>query len=268
MKGFSYFKPDFGRCWIILALLFVGSIAFGGVLGVLGIDNQTLSYAASMLLPFLYIWLKSRDAKARGVEPKPLNNSNFGNLGAAWIFIISAICVLSLGIVLEPATGFIPMPDSIKKVFEEAFVNVILWDGILSTCILAPLCEEFLCRGMMLRGMMAHGRSAKNAILWSAAIFAIMHFNPWQSIPAFVIGAFFGWLYVKTGSLWLTIALHAFNNAFSTLLARLMPDMGVDQGWMDILPTGRFIILYIIALALTAQAIILIYRNYEKTISD
>ena len=275
MNRFSYFKPTLAQSWVIVALMFAGSLALGAISSVIkvfggsgGLECESLSYLGSMLVPFIYIWLKAGAARGAEQEPKALTAGHFGKLGAAWTFVTAAIGVFAFGIVLEPTTAFIPMPEAIKKIFEEAFLNVPLWDGILSTCILAPLCEEFLCRGMMVRGMLSEGRSPRSAILWSALIFAVMHFNPWQSIPAFVIGAFFGWLYVKTGSLWLTVALHAFNNGLSTLMTRLMPDLGVDEGWMDILPTGKYILIYAICLVLVAQAIILIYRNYEKTISD
>ena len=108
--------------------------------------------------------------------------------------------MLSLSVVIEPTTSFIPMPDSIKAIFEKAFVESALWDMIVSTCILAPLLEELLCRGIMLRGMLARRKAPWKAIVWSALIFAVMHMNPWQSIPAFLIGLLLGWVYYRTHS--------------------------------------------------------------------
>lgn len=270
MKYLQHFKPTLSQSWLIALFLIVGSLALGLIVNALGLllgfswKCESLSYLLGMLFPFAYILFKS--IQSAGSGPVPLNRFDFGRMGAGLYFPVAVVGMLSLSVLIEPASALMPMPDFVKSVFEEAFLNVSLWDGIVSTCILAPLCEEFLCRGMMLRGMLHQGHSPRSAILWSALIFAVMHLNPWQAVPAFIIGLFFGWIYYRTGSLWTTIALHCVNNSLSTFLMRSLDGMDVDDGFIDILPTGRYVILYCICLVVFTT-VILILRKNEKTLS-
>ncbi|HYD49075.1 MAG TPA: CPBP family intramembrane glutamic endopeptidase [Terriglobales bacterium] len=84
--------------------------------------------------------------------------------------------------------------------------------GFVALTVVAPLTEEIICRGLILRGLLAR-HSPLRAVLWSAAIFAIMHLNPWQLVSAFVAGLILGWAYVRTRSLGLCFLGHALHNA-------------------------------------------------------
>lgn len=252
-------------------LLVAGSLAIGLVAAALALWGggnvlkcESLSYLLGMSFPFAYLFFSS--ARSVWSDPVPLDRPSFGKLGAFRYVLAAVVGMLSLSVLIEPMTALMPMPDSIKAVFEEAFINVPLWDGILSTCILAPLCEEFLCRGMMLRGMLYQGRSPRSAILWSAMIFAVMHLNPWQAVPAFLIGLFFGWIYFRTGSLWTTIALHCVNNSMSMLIARTCDGVEVDDGFINLLPSWQYAILYSLCAVIFAAVILILKRN-EKTLS-
>lgn len=271
VKSISSFKPTLSQSWLIALFLVIGSLLVGLIVGALQLffpvsllKCESLSYLVCMLFPFAYILAKS--AEHSGEEGTPLSRNSFGRLGVCAFTLLAILGMLSLGVLTEPLTAFIPMPDSVKNLFEAAFRDLPLWDGIVSACILAPLCEEFLCRGMMLRGMLCSGVSPRAAIIWSAFIFAAMHMNPWQALPAFVLGAFFGWVYYQTGALWLTILLHCVNNSMSTYLTRAFDSLEIDDGLIDILPTGQYILLYCLCAALFA-AVILIFRKNEKTLS-
>ena len=90
---------------------------------------------------------------------------------------------------------------------------------MLAAVIVAPLTEELLFRGVILRGLLLH-YSAPKAIIASSLLFGLVHLNPWQAIGAVVLGALFGWWYVRTRSLTLCIFGHAFNNLLAVLLYR------------------------------------------------
>lgn len=254
MDVLKRYLPNLGECWLLVALMFIGSIVAGVVIP----DGpMSAQYAASLLLPFLYIFFLA----PKKYRPVPLNAPSFGKLGGIGMFALSALAMLALMVAVEPTTEFIPMPDLIKDLFRKVFINTKLWDGVVSTCILAPLLEELLCRGVMMRGMLRHKSPAK-AIFWSAFLFAVMHANPWQSIPALIFGIMFGWVYYRTGCLWLTIFLHCLNNSISTLIARLMPDADVDEGLMDLMGSGYWI-LFAASIVVLAVSIFIIY---EKTV--
>lgn len=268
---FQYWAPTLGEIWGMVAVL-LGAMIFAGIVTppiirafpFLNGVFESLSYAIGMAIPLTVAWLIARSRMKAGAKPLPLDASDFGGMTPARFAIVSTVALVSLSVVLEPATAFIPMPESVKDMFEKAFKEVTLLDGILATCILAPICEELFCRALAMRGILACGGSAVKAILWSAFIFAFIHLNPWQSIPAFVIGVFFGWIYLRTGSLTATVFLHFANNAISTLLTRLFPEMGMDEGLIDILPTGLYIVIYIAAAALLFAAISALNRKLPK----
>ena len=270
----DWYRPGTGESWVIALTMVIGGLIFGLFIGLMKNiapgpiwDAQSISYILTFVLPVIFIAIRANAARdsaiMTGDEPSAVNAPAFGRLGAFGAFAVAGIAMLALSVVIEPTTTFIPMPDSIKAIFESAFVNTALWDAILSTCILAPILEETLCRGIMLRGMLRRSAPWK-AIFWSAFIFAFIHLNPWQSIPAFIIGILFGWLYYRTGCLWLTIFLHCLNNSLSTLLTRLFPDIGIDDGLIDILPKETYIVVYIACFVLLCAALFVLNKYLPK----
>ncbi len=260
VQYFKYYRPGLGQSWLLAALMFLGSIVVGFCLPR---APQSLTYFLSMLLPLAWCWWMGQQAYVAGSKACPVNDPHFGKIGAGRFMVLALLALLSLTVVADPTTSFIPMPDTIRAMFERVFMDSPLWDMVLSTCILAPLLEEFLCRGMMLRGMLSH-MSPRKAIIWSAVIFAVMHMNPWQSIPALLIGLLLGWVYWRTHCLWATIFLHCFNNSLSTLLSRLMPDIPVDASLQDLLPPTTWWIVFCVSVVVLT---ITLYILHEKTLS-
>jgi len=271
IKKCNFYLPNLGQCWLLVFLLVAGSLVFGIVLSALKtlteldvLSCQSLSYLLTMAIPFLYIHMVSRrDSRFPDAVSVRINKPSFGELGPVMTFVLLAIAMIAIMVVIEPATNFLPMPESIKRIFEQVFMDSALWDSILSTCILAPLMEEFLCRGVMMRGMLRTMAPWK-AIVWSSLIFGVIHLNPWQAIPAFIIGSFFGWVYYKTHCLWATIFLHCFNNSLSIAITRLHPEYGVDQGLIDILPKETYIIVFVASAAVLCVAILLLNRQLPQ----
>ena len=263
IQELKYYKPTLGQSWWLVLLLAVGSLVGGGISLIWKEAPQSLTYLVMMVLPMAWSLWQGHLAARSGGRALAINQPHFGKLPAGVFLLLAAVALLTLSYVIEPTTSFIPMPDSIKAIFEAAFVNSRLWDMIVSTCILAPLLEELLCRGIMMRGMLTRMKPGR-AIFWSALIFAVMHMNPWQSIPAFLIGLLLGWIYWRTHCLWATIFLHWLNNSLATVISRLWPDVSVDAGWKDILPpTTYWIVFGVCAVVL----ILTLYLLYEKTVS-
>ena len=97
---------------------------------------------------------------------------------------------------------------------------------LLSTCVIPALVEEFLFRGVILRSLMRFG--AGTAILISAFLFALMHGNVAQIVFAFPLGVLFALFVVRTGNIWITIAIHFLNNLFSSLYLVIEAAAGMD----------------------------------------
>ena len=86
--------------------------------------------------------------------------------------------------------------------------------SLLQVCILAPFIEEVLMRGFVLGGLYnTYGMIP--ALLVSAFLFAILHFNLVQTLSAFICGLVLGILYIKTNSLFCCIIAHSGYNLIS-----------------------------------------------------
>ena len=87
-----------------------------------------------------------------------------------------------------------------------------LWANLIFLVLLAPVFEEIFLRKLVIDRLLPYGEIA--AILLSGIAFGLVHGNFNQLFYAVASGILFGFLYVKTGSLKLNIALHACLNFF------------------------------------------------------
>lgn len=88
---------------------------------------------------------------------------------------------------------------------------------LLLLCVVGPLTEEIVFRDGILRQLVRWGLSPLWAVVVSALIFAMVHGNPQQAIPAFVLGIALGMLFAKTGDLRLCLPAHIFNNSLAVI---------------------------------------------------
>ncbi len=90
----------------------------------------------------------------------------------------------------------------------QGFFGFIL--TLIATAVVPPLVEEFACRGLVLGSLRKFGDGF--AIITSSIVFGIMHGN-FQQIPfAFLVGLVLAYITVKSDTLWIAVAVHAFNN--------------------------------------------------------
>lgn len=83
--------------------------------------------------------------------------------------------------------------------------------NLVAAAFVGPLIEEFLFRGLLLRRLLASVK-APTATVLSGLAFGLAHWDTGICAPS-AIGGVLGWLYVRTGSLWLCIVAHAATNA-------------------------------------------------------
>lgn len=88
---------------------------------------------------------------------------------------------------------------------------------------LAPVCEEIAFRGYLQSALRLRLRDGA-ALAVGAVLFAAMHLNPVSLPGLLLLGALFGWLALRTGSVWPGVAAHAANNAVASLIAVAVPD--------------------------------------------
>lgn len=134
-----------------------------------------------------------------------------------------------------------------------------LWGIILSavsTAVIPALAEELAMRGIVLQSLRKFGDDF--AIFMSSFLFAVMHGNFVQAPFAFIVGLAFGYITVKTGSLWCSIAIHFFNNLMAVLLstAELMME---ENAYLTI----YYLVFFLILCAGIASIIFMLKKHPE-----
>lgn len=137
----------------------------------------------------------------------------------AWHFAVLPVVVLA-SLQVRSLVEFLQLPDSMTKDFEELSRHIGV--ALLTLAVAAPVLEELLFRGVILNGLLRNRRPWV-AIGQSALLFGLIHFNPAQSVSAGLLGVLLGWLYYRTRSLGLCIALHAINNGLGFAAMRWAP---------------------------------------------
>jgi hypothetical protein len=95
----------------------------------------------------------------------------------------------------------------------------------LAGAVAAPIGEEIFFRGFLYNALKRR-LSIPAAIVISGLVFAMAHFGPLAVIVIFPMGMVLAYVYERTRSLWVTIAMHATNNGLAFVLALAFPHLG------------------------------------------
>lgn len=143
-------------------------------------------------------------------------------------------------------------------------MNLIM--SILIVGILTGLCEELFFRGALQNIFRTSPMSIHIAIWVTAIIFSALHFQFYGFVPRMLLGAFFGYLAVWSGSLWLPVFAHALNNSMvvisTWLIDRQAITIDVNKLGTDFTATDYAMIA--VSVIATSLGIIILYNDYRK----
>lgn len=159
-----------------------------------------------------------------------------------WQFLVAVIMCFGLayfcnfvGIVITGVIGAIRGSE-----VENVLVNVVsetsLWFNFVFMVICAPVMEEFIFRKLVVDRSVKYGEGV--AVLLSGFMFGLFHGNLNQFAYAFSIGLFFAFIYVKTGKIIYTIAMHMIINFFGGIIATLLMEAINYEGYMAAVSNG------------------------------
>lgn len=192
-----------------------------------------------------------------------VDNGHFGQLGGFRMALIVSVATIATALLADSLNGLLPdVPEWFEKIMDQMMEGPV-WITLISVSVFAPLFEEWLCRGLVLRGLLQKTHPA-SAILVSAAFFAILHMNPWQALPAFLLGILFGYVYYRTGSLKLTMLMHCVNNTMAVIFSQI-PVLAEADSMKDVMNPWAYAGIIIACIAFTASTFIVL-RNipFEK----
>lgn len=216
-----YFYPKISQAILLISLTFVISIFASVVLGIIFIEDiyspsvsiwsLIISSACTLLTALFGIYRSKTPLKSYFNLPYGDKRNIFYSF---ILFIGVYLLLLIIGDLLE---RIVPMPQELTETYIHGFYSI---PGIISMVVLAPLFEETLFRGVILRGFLKNYGVLKSIIITSA-LFGLLHFNFAQTITTAIAGMVLAWIFVKTGSLWVSIFFHALNNSFSVVIYHL-----------------------------------------------
>ncbi|MBO4633997.1 MAG: CPBP family intramembrane metalloprotease [Bacteroidales bacterium] len=269
----AWYVPGVGGMFALLGWFMVGTL-LGSLVLVLAtailprqiVDDYSMLviYPMSFIPPMIYAAHKSQRNSL--FEPGyKLSSSHFGPF-KGWMLALITVATTFATMVAADLPNYLNYKLTYAfpalAAFYENFVALMqqmtggpFWSSFLLTAIFAPIFEEWLCRGMVLRGLLTKMKPGW-AIVVSALFFALIHMNPWQALNAFILGLVMGYIYFKTGSLWLTMLVHFVNNGFAVVMAHI-DSMSETEYFFEVLGMPKYAFVYaggliVLILCLTA----------------
>ena len=166
----------------------------------------------------------------------------------AVFFNFIGITILSKFIQIRPTT--VPIPSTWKQ-FLVGFLVIGLTPGI---------CEEIMFRGMIMGSYESLGK--RKAIIYSAILFGLFHFNAQNLFGPIYLGILFGIIAYKTNSLFSTILGHTVNNTIALTIGYIIDNIGKkNEPSIELMPQIAVMLSSLLVLGIVALLFgFLVYR--------
>ncbi len=179
-------------------------------------------------------------------------------IGRYWFVVIGmSVALLTFSLGASSLTSLL-LPDYVAQaeVSTDAGVGILA----ISLVVLPPLVEEIIFRGFLLERWSVKWRVGV-AVIVQAVAFGILHVDP---VGAGVFGVVMALMYLRSGSLWVPITMHAINNGTVLLAVIAGAGGGADQAQAS--SAAETAVVGVIFLALSSPFVAwFIYRNWPDT---
>lgn len=122
--------------------------------------------------------------------------------------------------------------DATKQILDINTIPQLLF-CLFVVGLMAGLSEEMLFRGAMQRTMQDSRLGVHTAIWVTAIVFSAFHMQFFGFLPRMLLGAWLGYLFVWTRSLWVPIIAHTLNNSTVVVMSYLAGKGVVPEGFGD-----------------------------------
>lgn len=146
------------------------------------------------------------------------------------VLIGAGIC--GVGSIIGTIFNFaLTLPFGVNADDTNALANLMLESNpfwrILTVGILAPIFEELIFRKLLIDRVVKYGEFF--AVMLSGIMFGMFHGNFAQVFFATGLGLFWAFIYVKTGKVWYTIALHMTINLTTSVINLYLVQMYLEK---------------------------------------
>ncbi|MCH2198492.1 MAG: CPBP family intramembrane metalloprotease [Flavobacteriales bacterium] len=146
-----------------------------------------------------------------------------------------------INLALIPEGGWIeelfkPMEESAAQATEALLAGTSTTDLLLNLFVIAflpGLCEEFLFRGTLMPLIAKSSKNIHIGIWVSAAIFSAVHMQFYGFLPRLLLGVYFGYLVMATGSIWTAVFAHFIHNGSAAIAHFYAAKNNLDVAQME-----------------------------------
>jgi hypothetical protein len=183
---------------------------------------ETVIFGIIMDTAVLAAALAATRIRPGGIRRLGLNLGRFplGFLGGIFAIAIVLPLIDCVGGLTELALKWLhqsPPPHDLLQILNAHPAPWLRAADIIAACVLAPLAEEMFFRGLLQTMLRYFLNRPWAAVLLTAGAFAIVH--KWWTWPEiFFLGVSLGYVYERTGNLWMTVTMHALFNLTSIWL--------------------------------------------------
>lgn len=239
--------------------------------------SQVISVIICFILPpvlFARYLTRSKIHYLGITVPPALNTSLIGGLGMLLALpLINALAELNQHIHLPAAfhgvEQWMKNSEEKTKLITEAFmqgtdVNTLLVN-LFVVAFMAGLSEELFFRGMLQKVLIECFKNKHVGVWIGAIIFSAFHLQFYGFIPRTLMGAYLGYLFLWTGSLWPGIIAHFLNNGLAVYGAWLV-NKGIISEDIDTVGTHNVqeLIYVFVSAGMVVFSLILIYRIEKR----
>lgn len=142
----------------------------------------------------------------------------------------------------------------------DSFYGFLL--NVFVVALIPALCEELLFRGTLQQFFVMCFKNKHVAVWTTAVLFSAFHMQFFGFLPRLALGVFLGYMFVYSGSLWLSVIAHFINN----LIALLASYYKWNEGSIDFLKEDFVFPVYINVLSfiLCIGIVYLMHKNQKK----
>jgi len=200
--------------------------------------------------------------------------SNVPNLYQLVLILICIICLSPTINLLAELNSKIPFPQwvydseeealKITKAFLDMKSVLALFINLFVVAILPGIGEELLFRGVLQNVLKKIFSNYHISIWFTAIIFSAMHIQFLGFIPRMLLGALFGYIYVWSGSLWISMIAHFINNGAAVLMGYFISINSLDASLDTMGSNYKELWIVIIGLATSTFAVYSLKKSFKS----
>ena len=202
-------------------------------------ENSNLSFLAGMLpmyiiaFPIIFLMFQKIPVQISGEKMK----MKVSHLIVAFFIAYagSYVCNL-LGNMVTMIVGVLKQ-NPVDNVMLDVIGSINPLVNFLVVVICAPIMEELMFRKMIVDRTASYGEGV--SVIFSGLLFGLFHGNLVQFAYAFLLGAFFGYIYIKTKNIVYPIILHMLINFLGSFVSSLLIDASGYMELMEIMASDR-----------------------------